>query len=229
MLDEQVTGGNVSLKVIYMGLPLATENFPMSKGMTLPAGPGAINWSMTVPIPSIAPKGSYVLQMSFIDQNNQLLTCFPVSITISAPAEEENDALTTVPLCTGTTATHFNVESAVVSGDSTKTINVKGTLDEQVTGGNVSLKVIYEGIPLATENFPMSKGMTLPAGPGAINWSMTVPIPSIAPKGNYVLQMSFIDQNNQLLTCFPVSITISAPAEEENDALTTVPLCTGTT
>ncbi len=74
------------------------------------------------------------------------------------------------------------------------------------------ISVIFSSISLShsfTENLPLSGGTTLPVGPGPLQFSEVVSIPSIAPAGPYMLHLTFQDQNNTPLTCIQIKFKLT--------------------
>jgi len=77
-LDSQVTGGNLLIDVKLAGVHLYSETDPLDGFPSLPIGPGDAVYKHTVNIPSIAPPGSYTVDLTFKDQSGNALTCVEV-------------------------------------------------------------------------------------------------------------------------------------------------------
>jgi len=87
-------------------------------------------------------------------------------------------------------------------------IQAQGTVDEQLTGGNFVINVLYMGVQIFSETLDLSKAVTLPVGPGPITLNYQVLIPSIAPSGGYTVQLTFNDQSGTEITCVQVAFTL---------------------
>jgi len=86
-------------------------------------------------------------------------------------------------------------------------INMTAALDEKVTSGTIPISVYFSGIKIYSESLDLSTGMTLPAGPGTVQFAETVNI-SAAPPGNYALDMQFNDQSGTELTCIHIVFSV---------------------
>jgi len=112
-------------------------------------------------------------------------------------------------LCPGapTHITTNNVTLTLANRNLGLTLN--GKVDEQLQSGSfVTIDVLLGGTKIFSENIDMSQGTTLPVGPGPIVFSYSVSIPSIAPSGNYQVNLTFNDQNANPLACLQVTFTI---------------------
>ena len=91
------------------------------------------------------------------------------------------------------------------------------TVDEQMTtGSQVTVQVNLDGGSIFSENIDMSQGTTLPIAANAtFVFKYSVSIPSIAPSGAYVVDLTFVDQTGVPLTCIAVSFALADDAIEE--------------
>jgi len=82
-VDEQVTSGNLGVGVSYLGIPLSNQTLPYTdSNIKLPFGPGAFTFAKTVEIPAVAPQGSYGIDLTWFDQNNNALVCVHQDVTL---------------------------------------------------------------------------------------------------------------------------------------------------
>jgi len=81
-IDEQVTSGKVAINVKFVGIPIFSQSNNWGDGTSLPAGPGVITYKYSITIPSIAPPGSYEIDVSFTDQNNSPVACVFVTLAL---------------------------------------------------------------------------------------------------------------------------------------------------
>jgi len=82
-VDEQVTSGSLGVGVSYSGIPLSNQTLPYtSSNIALPFGPGALTFQKTVEIPAVAPQGSYGIDLTWFDQNNNPLVCVHQDFTL---------------------------------------------------------------------------------------------------------------------------------------------------
>eukprot|EP01133_Synstelium_polycarpum_P014230 gene14230-16790_t len=115
----------------------------------------------------------------------------------------------------GTASDHFTIGNVVITPDPPQkgqNINVtaSGTLNEQVTSGNVALLVKYGFITLINKNLPLcepANPFPCPLAAGPYEKSIVQMIPDAAPPGTYTAHVVVTDQNNQEIACINADFT----------------------
>jgi len=99
------------------------------------------------------------------------------------------------------------------------TVDVTGTVSEDVTtGSQYVITVTFDGIQLLQKNgdlCTLSPKVPCPIKAGSLDVSDTLNVPSFAPSGNYGIQVSATDQNNNELLCVSIQLQIGMDEEEE--------------
>ncbi|KAL1190163.1 MD-2-related lipid-recognition protein ROSY1 [Cardamine amara subsp. amara] len=95
----------------------------------------------------------------------------------------------------------------VVSGDAA-TFKISGSTGEDISGGEVVIKVSYFGIPVHTETHDLCDETACPIAPGSFVLSHSQTLPSITPPGTYTLKMTINDKNGGRLTCISFKFSI---------------------
>jgi len=97
---------------------------------------------------------------------------------------------------------------------------MNATADEQMTAGSqVTIAVSLGGGQIYNQNIDMAKGTKLPVSQGVpFIFKYGVDIPSIAPSGDYGVQLTFMDQTTTPLLCVQVNFSLM-PADEVEDAI----------
>ena len=87
-------------------------------------------------------------------------------------------------------------------------------------GSQLTIAVNLDGGQIFTENIDMAQGTNLPvAANSAFVFKYGVSIPSIAPGGSYVVNLTFLDQTGLPLTCVAVSFQLTAEKQRQTIAL----------
>jgi len=96
-LDEEITASQYTINVTYLGINLLTKTgdlCQLSPSFQCPHAAGPISVSDTLNIPSIAPSGTYDINIGANDQNGQVLLCVQVSVSINAALNLDRPAVT---------------------------------------------------------------------------------------------------------------------------------------
>ncbi|KAJ4453755.1 putative phospholipid transfer protein [Paratrimastix pyriformis] len=118
----------------------------------------------------------------------------------------------------GKDSDHFHMSSITLSPDPPRigqnvTIDVKGSLDEAVTGGDAELLVKFFGVKLldlkkpVCEMDPQTYPCPIAAGPWGVH--QDVEIPSATPKGHYQGLVTLKDQAGQEVLCYNFDFQMS--------------------
>jgi len=94
-----------------------------------------------------------------------------------------------------------------------ETVNLQGTVDEQVTSGSVTIVITYTpiGIQVFSQTWAICNVVSCPVAPGPISANLTIPgsaIPSFAPSGAYVSRGTILDQNSAEIICVDTSFNL---------------------
>jgi hypothetical protein len=83
LADKDVDSGTAEIKVTFMGVPVFDKQTQMSDWGKLPFLQGDLDLSYAIPIPSVAPKGAYVVNLDFHDQDSDEFNCVNVNLNLS--------------------------------------------------------------------------------------------------------------------------------------------------
>eukprot|EP01094_Clydonella_sp_ATCC50884_P012546 TRINITY_DN2275_c0_g1_i2.p1 TRINITY_DN2275_c0_g1~~TRINITY_DN2275_c0_g1_i2.p1 ORF type:complete len:115 (+),score=39.35 TRINITY_DN2275_c0_g1_i2:153-497(+) len=93
------------------------------------------------------------------------------------------------------------------------TMVVNGTLDEEITGGNMTLSLKYGIIPLINsktfDTCSLPLDCPLPQGPASIN--RTFEIPHGIPAGTYKWTLKMMDQKDEEVMCVQLKLDMELP------------------
>eukprot|EP01133_Synstelium_polycarpum_P017113 gene17113-20384_t len=109
---------------------------------------------------------------------------------------------------------HFQIGNVVITPDPPtkgESINItaSGTLNEQVTAGNVHVLLKYGFITLINQNINLCESESpfpCPIASGAYEKSVVLTIPDSAPSGTYKGHISITDQNDQEIACIDLDL-----------------------
>eukprot|EP01111_Echinosteliopsis_oligospora_P010431 TRINITY_DN3239_c0_g1_i3.p1 TRINITY_DN3239_c0_g1~~TRINITY_DN3239_c0_g1_i3.p1 ORF type:complete len:124 (+),score=52.24 TRINITY_DN3239_c0_g1_i3:314-685(+) len=91
------------------------------------------------------------------------------------------------------------------------TVVAAGTLDEQITGGNITLTVKYDKfITVLKQTDDLCADGGCPISAGSFTKTISQALPSAAPAGSYSVHVTANDQNNEELACVNVALTIAS-------------------
>eukprot|EP00762_Andalucia_godoyi_P002432 ANDGO_02713.mRNA.1 Cathepsin B-like cysteine proteinase 5 len=123
----------------------------------------------------------------------------------------------------GTSADHLKVSSLTISPNPLArgqpfSVSFSGSLDEQVTGGSVAIKVSYQRIPVYGKTVDLCQlvqqgGASCPLPAGPVTFTQSETFPSSPPKGTYEGQITITDSNGQQITCIKFDMPVTAPAD----------------
>lgn len=132
----------------------------------------------------------------------------------------------------GTSADHLSISSLTISPATLAegqqfTVALSGSLNEQLTGGSVSLSVKFLGIQVYSATVDVCQlasqaGLSCPLPSGPVSISKSAIMPSAAPRGTYTGEIKVTDQNGEEVSCisFRMSVTgVSANSPVLDDAL----------
>jgi len=88
VVDETVLSGEYTINIKIDGFPLPSINGDIAEFNPLPWPKGPLQFSILEDIPSDAPSGSYTLQVSAVDQNNDQLFCVDLAFKLAVVGEE---------------------------------------------------------------------------------------------------------------------------------------------
>jgi hypothetical protein len=222
-LSEQFVGGQYTVKVSVDGLQIVTltgDACTLSETIQCPLNVGDVVLSETLLIPALAPSGAYTIEVSAANTDGSSAFCFSSDVTLddtAAVAEDlkPNVVFTTVPFTScGTgdfTATSLDVTPwPPVKGQSV-TLKVDGTLASQVTSGNYTLSVAWDGITVINQSgdlCTLSTDLVCPQSPAALDIGYSVTVPSYAPSGSYEVTFEATQQDSATLFCMQVPFTM---------------------
>eukprot|EP01112_Ceratiomyxa_fruticulosa_P022583 TRINITY_DN831_c0_g1_i1.p1 TRINITY_DN831_c0_g1~~TRINITY_DN831_c0_g1_i1.p1 ORF type:complete len:157 (-),score=41.49 TRINITY_DN831_c0_g1_i1:158-628(-) len=120
----------------------------------------------------------------------------------------------------GTSSDHFQIGTVSIIPDppvkgQPLTVSVSGTLNEEVTAGNISIYVKYGFITILkqTDNICDQDYLPCPIQAGPYTHNITETIPADTPSGHYTGQVQAIDQNKQEILCVSLNLQLSSGAE----------------
>jgi C1A family cysteine protease len=112
------------------------------------------------------------------------------------------------------TISSLDVSPFPPSAGGTLTISAAGSVDKQVTEGNFELTVKYGRIKLIHETGDLctfSDKFSCPQNAGSLTLDYSVALPSMVPKGDYMVTLSASDSDG-LLFCFEAKLDLSRKA-----------------
>ena len=80
---QKITVANCQLVVKKLFIPIHRENFDLCAGLKCPLSPGIYDTSLTIPIPSYTPTGSYDLEVHCADAAKKEILCTEAKIAWS--------------------------------------------------------------------------------------------------------------------------------------------------
>jgi len=116
----------------------------------------------------------------------------------------------------GTASDHFTIDNVVVTPSTPVKgelviVSATGTLNEEVTAGNVHVTVKYGFITLINQNVDFCSSenpVPCPVPAGTYTHTVNATIPANAPSGTYKANIVATDQNSQEIACIDVTLNL---------------------
>jgi len=93
ILDKTETKGEYTVRIRVSGFPLPPETGDIAQFYPLPWLKGDLAFSFTSEIPSSSPSGSYNIEISARDQDNEQIWCVDLAFQLATAIQQVGDAI----------------------------------------------------------------------------------------------------------------------------------------
>uniref|UniRef100_A0A0C9RPN7 TSA: Wollemia nobilis Ref_Wollemi_Transcript_28759_990 transcribed RNA sequence n=1 Tax=Wollemia nobilis TaxID=56998 RepID=A0A0C9RPN7_9CONI len=141
------------------------------------------------------------------------LTLSRASASIISATVNAADVSTSTSYCGSEESYPVKVKSVdidpnpVVSGKPA-TFKISATSQNAISGGKLTIEVIFYGIRVHTESHDLCAKTTCPIDEGNFILTNSQSLPVFTPPGSYRLRMKMTDTDNKLLTCIYINFSI---------------------
>jgi len=233
IVGQIIRGGTYEFKLTFDGLPLIDKKGNLKElNITLPIPAGPFVKNVTITVPTFIPPGTASAHMVLKDDSGKQAICVNVDVPFKleegALPSQEFSLVDTEPFSVGVpipikncgkTGDKFTITRADASIWPPKvgqpiSLQLNGTLSQDISGGNYEAKVKFLGIPIIDQKGTIADlakklNLTLPIRAGKYGLWQTVTVPAVVPKGDIEVWVQAFNQNAAEIACIDVQAHLS--------------------